>query len=792
MSVLFYAAWLAAFLPASNYAFVLPSPAITKLAKSEPSIIQQSPRCIHKQSILSTNAVAASSVADHHYSFEEIKAVESRLEQIERNAPDLLSSFYEPHLKSFSVRPGSANEISVTSTCFALRAIFTTGDSSIFSDSIDLNMMELKLNDRSPKKIPVRGVVKALLRARWREEDIFQVPLLLSTILKIDKNRSLINLEMDDELCHRLKQLVTATIENRPKRRNGIGQPLSYYIQYLIADALTSLVESTPQNSDVTTEGIGLGGLPDAALPDGAARTALLALTRCAEVSYNELCRQLAFRSAGDMSSFDIMRLAYSLLTYIKASNAMAGTAGRELRRGEGPVEGSSVKPANTRIVKAALAAFFDEQNHEGMWAQGQPIYKSFRRTGRDVGNAFVYAADTVGSLLAALPAEYFRGHLAELDRLLGWIEEHQSVEIIPDYCDPETGQCYGKPLRGWASPHMTERWNSPVAWSTAQTLTCVIRMQDVVQRLLHIDVLQEFGGTSNNGVPKLASWDRLLDTDLGDPTTEHRTLKDVLDERMIRPFSDTIPGDSNAFMPKVGGAYSAILFGPPGTAKSTICEALAERMGWDFVVIDTANFLEDGLTNVASRIKYLFARLQSLSNCVILFDEIEEFCLDRETPGLGMESRLLTTSMLTQLNDLRRAKKSIFFLATNRLRAFDSAIIRPGRFDMQLFVGTPNLESRVIQLRNQLSAVPVSQDVKDEAEEAFRLYLEQVWDENVMFFNYLEGLQFASACADVVSSGDPLTEERMSAFLKAQAAVMTVRGQVREEYIASMALYRL
>jgi len=214
--------------------------------------------------------------------------------------------------------------------------------------------------------------------------------------------------------------------------------------------------------------------------------------------------------------------------------------------------------------------------------------------------------------------------------------------------------------------------------------------------------------------------------------------------------------------------------------------------MGWDFVVIDTANFLEDGLTNVASRIKYLFARLQSLNNCVILFDEIEEFCLDRETPGLGMESRLLTTSMLTQINDLRRAKKSIFFLATNRLRAFDSAIIRPGRFDMQLFVGTPNLESRVIQLRNQLAAVPVYQSVKDETEQAFRSFLSSVWDEDAMFFNYLEGLQFASACADVVATGNPLTEERMSAILKAQAAVMTVRGQVREEYSASMGLSRL
>ena len=59
-------------------------------------------------------------------------------------------------------------------------------------------------------------------------------------------------------------------------------------------------------------------------------------------------------------------------------------------------------------------------------------------------------------------------------------------------------------------------------------------------------------------------------------------------------------------------------------------------------------------------------------------------------------------------------------------------------------------------------------------------------------FFNYLEGLQFASACADVVATGEPLTEERMSAIEERMAVVMTVRGPVREEYKASMGLSRL
>ena len=110
----------------------------------------------------------------------------------------------------------------------------------------------------------------------------------------------------------------------------------------------------------------------------------------------------------------------------------------------------------------------------------------------------------------------------------------------------------------------------------------------------------------------------------------------------------------------------------------------------------------------------------------------------------------------------------------------------------MQLFVGTPNLESRVIQLRSQLAPLPVSQGVKDEAEESFRSHLRSVWSDDAMFFNYLEGLQFASACADVLATGNPLTKERMSSILIAQAAVMTARGAVREEYLASMGLSRL
>lgn len=164
-----------------------------------------------------------------------------------------------------------------------------------------------------------------------------------------------------------------------------------------------------------------------------------------------------------------------------------------------------------------------------------------------------------IPSLLLLRPAEEFRPHLEGLQRLLIWIEQHQAVEFVSDYCHPETKQCYGKPLRGWASPHLSSQ-DSPLAWSTAQVLSCTTRMRKTVQKLLHVDVLEEFGGIANKGIPNLASWDRLLDTDLGDPSSDNiRTLKDVLNERMVQPFIKT---DEKCQVPKFGAAYSSILFG--------------------------------------------------------------------------------------------------------------------------------------------------------------------------------------------------------------------------------------
>lgn len=728
------------------------------------------------------------------YDFDDLARLVKRLDVLESEAPETLLGFYEPSLKSFSVKPepGKVERVCITSTCYALLTL--TLSAGVY-DSIVVNAQEAEQAAAGRKKIPIPKVLQTLLKSKWREDDLFQVPLLIYTLLRVDEDRSLIrSAACDPAIANKIQTLIDVVVKACPDPRLGTRQVYSDYITYQVCKVLALLQESTEipkavkeetatndtsndddetvTNATSTEErpAVGVGGLPLNAIPEELSFEILRALLNCAEVSSNELYRQLALRAADDRNSFDVIRLAYSLLTYIRSTTSLSGIAGRELEPGKGPSPDTKVTPLNKRLVAAALAAFFDEQNSDGLWDKGQPIYQSFRRQGRNMGNAFVFSVNTVGSLLCQLPAEDFRPHLSALEKTLSWIESHQIVEVITSWCDPVTGQCYGKPLRGWASPHSP--FSGPQAWPTAQVLKCASWMRRTIRQLMHNDVIDEFHGIrfSQSGV-NAHGWDRLLDSDLGDPSKgDCRTLKSVLEERIITPFASSMEN------PSVGAAYSAVLFGPPGkrrsarklvimygifsqlaplirllvfvtgTAKTTICESLAQRMGFDFVVVDTAAFLADGLSNVAARIRYVFRRLMALRECVILFDEIEEFALDRETPGISMESRMLTTAMLTAINDLRRAKQSVFFVATNRLRAFDSAITRRGRFDMQLFTGTPNLESRVIQFQEKLAGVGLEDEVKDQAIESYRSFLEEVWAQDAMYMNYLEGMVGATS----------------------------------------------
>jgi SpoVK/Ycf46/Vps4 family AAA+-type ATPase len=174
----------------------------------------------------------------------------------------------------------------------------------------------------------------------------------------------------------------------------------------------------------------------------------------------------------------------------------------------------------------------------------------------------------------------------------------------------------------------------------------------------------------------------------------------------------------------------------------------------------------------------------------IILFDEIEEFCLDRENPSLGMESRMLTTAMLTQLNDLRRKQSVIFIVATNRLRSFDAAVTRPGRFDFLLFVGTPNLSSRELRLSNKLEASRLTAVRRDEIRTLAVDYMTDNW-KYVRFMTFAENEALLNYIVDTGIRGD-LTKKSLALRIDAITKTATIQGSVQEDYIASESLSRV
>lgn len=139
----------------------------------------------------------------------------------------------------------------------------------------------------------------------------------------------------------------------------------------------------------------------------------------------------------------------------------------------------------------------------------------------------------------------------------------------------------------------------------------------------------------------------------------------------------------------------AAILFGPPGTSKTTIVKALAGCLSWDYIELHASHFVAEGLPNVQKTADRIFRQLAELDHAVVLFDEIDELVRERdiEKDAFG---RFLTTSMLPKLAELWEARKILYFVATNHIEYFDKAIIRSQRFDAVLFISPPSFESKV------------------------------------------------------------------------------------------------
>ncbi len=139
------------------------------------------------------------------------------------------------------------------------------------------------------------------------------------------------------------------------------------------------------------------------------------------------------------------------------------------------------------------------------------------------------------------------------------------------------------------------------------------------------------------------------------------------------------------------------ILVGPPGTGKTLLAKAIAGEASVPFFSISGSDFMELFVGVGASRVRDLFEQAKKAKPCIIFIDEIDAIGRQRGTGlGGGNDEREQTLNqLLVQMDGFEANEGIILIAATNRADILDPALMRPGRFDRQIFINIPDVKGR-------------------------------------------------------------------------------------------------
>ncbi len=166
---------------------------------------------------------------------------------------------------------------------------------------------------------------------------------------------------------------------------------------------------------------------------------------------------------------------------------------------------------------------------------------------------------------------------------------------------------------------------------------------------------------------------------------------------------------DIGARIPK-----GVLLVGPPGTGKTLFAKAVAGEAGVPFFSISGSDFVEMFVGVGASRVRDLFEVAKRNMPCIIFIDEIDAVGRQRGTGmGGGHDEREQTLNqLLVQMDGFESSDGIIIMAATNRADILDPALLRPGRFDRQIYVNVPDVRGREAILKVHSRNKPLATDV--------------------------------------------------------------------------------
>ena len=151
-----------------------------------------------------------------------------------------------------------------------------------------------------------------------------------------------------------------------------------------------------------------------------------------------------------------------------------------------------------------------------------------------------------------------------------------------------------------------------------------------------------------------------------------------------------------------------ALLVGPPGTGKTLLAKAVAGEANVPFLSMSGSDFVEMFVGVGAARVRDLFKQAKDKAPCIVFIDEIDAVGRARgKNPNMGSNDERENTlnAMLTEMDGFGSNNGVIVLAATNRADMLDKALLRPGRFDRQIYVDLPELTDRIeifnVHLRN-------------------------------------------------------------------------------------------
>jgi hypothetical protein len=352
--------------------------------------------------------------------------------------------------------------------------------------------------------------------------------------------------------------------------------------------------------------------------------------------------------------------------------------------------KGESVLREDRQIVATSLSVCLSAQDHTGCWPLGRVVEEDkdiatqrLEITTFEVASAL---AEVAIALLRSPNGSYYEELVEEsLDRLIRSARyAERSLVRIPGNNPPHVG---------WCSDHAygTQMVES---WTSATVIDALIAVSQLRQECLRSETLKGMDAAhpEDRAWPKWLRWS----TFRAEGEIDYRyPVLDYLDRHMVQ----TIRSDPRGLPSPQRRDISALLFGPPGTSKTTIAKAVADGLGWPIIMLSPGHFIERGLEYIEAQSRSVFDKISRLSRTVVVFDECDELFRDRKPLAESEQVRgitaFVTASMLPKLQELHDRGQVVFFICTNNFKSMDAAIKRGGRIDHILAVGPPDRSAR-------------------------------------------------------------------------------------------------